>query len=96
MVAVSPPPYIVLPKEFLDDPEKREYFQQQNFIIYQLWKRTGGSEDAISTISDSAGPILSARLNSLEQRIGSGDALTSDETGFTVDLTIFSVDMDES
>ena len=95
MVAVSPPPYIVLPKEFLDDPEKREYFQQQNFIIYQLWKRTGGSEDNIAALADS-GPILSARLNTLEQRIGSGDALTSDEGGFTVDLTIFSVDQDEA
>ena len=95
MVAVSPPPYIVLPKEFLDDPEKREYFQQQNFIIYQLWKRTGGSEDNIAALANS-GPTLSSRLITLEQRIGSGDALTSDETGFTVDLTIFSVDQDEA
>ena len=95
MVAVSPPPYIVLPKEFLDDPEKREYFQQQNFIIYQLWKRTGGSEDNIAALANS-GPSLSSRLITLEQRIGSGDALTSDETGFTVDLTIFSVDQDEA
>ena len=95
MVAVSPPPYIVLPKEFLEDTEKREYFQQQNFIIYQLWKRTGGSEDNIAALANS-GPSLSSRLITLEQRIGSGDALTSDETGFTVDSTIFSVDMDES
>jgi len=32
----------------------------------------------------------------LENRIGSGDALTSDETGFTVDSTIFTVDQTEA
>ena len=32
----------------------------------------------------------------IESRLGSGDFLTSDETGFTVDLETLSVDMDES
>ena len=35
-------------------------------------------------------------LFSLEDRLGSGDALTSDETGFTVDTDKLSVDMDEA
>lgn len=33
---------------------------------------------------------------SLENRIGSGDFLTSDETGFSVDSDLLSVDMDEA
>ena len=33
---------------------------------------------------------------SLENRLGSGDFLTSDETGFTVDSDRLSVDMDEA
>jgi len=37
-----------------------------------------------------------AQINALEQRIGSGDFLTSDETGFTADLDTLSVDMDEA
>lgn len=32
----------------------------------------------------------------IENRIGSGDALTSDETGFTVDSDKLTVDMDEA
>ncbi len=37
-----------------------------------------------------------ALLFALENRIGSGDFLTSDETGFTVDTDRLSVDMDEA
>lgn len=37
-----------------------------------------------------------ALLFALENRIGSGDFLTSDETGFTVDTDKLSVDMDEA
>lgn len=37
-----------------------------------------------------------AQIFALENRIGSGDALTSDETGFTVDTDKLSVDMDEA
>lgn len=37
-----------------------------------------------------------ARLITLEQRIGSGNPLTSDETGFSVDSTTLTVDMTEA
>jgi len=37
-----------------------------------------------------------SRINALENRIGSGDFLTSDETGFTVDTDKLSADMDEA
>lgn len=46
----------------------------------------------ISTIDNSALALIFA----LENRIGSGDFLTSDETGFTVDTDKLSVDMDEA
>jgi len=39
---------------------------------------------------------LTALVFDLSRRIGSGNALTSDETGFTVDLDLLSVDMDEA
>jgi len=39
---------------------------------------------------------LGAQLADLQQQVGSGDALTSDETGFTVDLDTLSVDMTEA
>ena len=46
----------------------------------------------ISSIDNSA----LALIFNLENRIGSGDFLTSDETGFTVDSDKLSVDMDEA
>lgn len=45
------------------------------------------------SISDTGNLAL---INALENRIGSGDFLTSDDTGFTVDLDTLSVDMDEA
>ena len=35
-------------------------------------------------------------VNALQNRLGSGDFLTSDETGFTVDSDRLSADMDEA
>lgn len=46
----------------------------------------------VSLIDNSALALIFA----LENRIGSGDFLTSDETGFTVDSDKLSVDMDEA
>lgn len=41
-------------------------------------------------------PAMHAQLNELQQRIGSGDFLTCDDTGFTCDATVFTCDQDES
>lgn len=37
-----------------------------------------------------------AQLLALQEKVGSGDFLTSDDTGFTVDSERLTVDMDES
>ena len=54
----------------------------------------GGTITNPANASNSAS--FGAQLIELQQRIGSGDALTSDETGFTVDLDTLSVDMTEA
>lgn len=96
MTQVNPPPQLRIPEAFLKDAETRNYFEQKDFILYQLWLRTGGATDEIVNAGDPKRPGVFARLTSLEQRIGSGDALTSDETGFTVDSITLSVDMTEA
>ena len=45
---VDAPPIARMPDKFANDPELREYFLQQENIIYQLWLRTGGFNDDIS------------------------------------------------
>lgn len=41
-------------------------------------------------------PALHAQLNDVQQRIGSGDALTWDDDGFTWDADVFTWDQDEA
>lgn len=53
-------------------------------------------EDSKSETESSTFLQTQQRLNALNDRIGSGDPLTSDETGFTVDSTALTVDMTEA
>ena len=51
---------------------------------------------ASTTIESSDNSGIRAELLALQQQVGSGDFLTSDETGFTVDTDKHSVDQDEA
>lgn len=70
----------------------------RRFIEYleKLTLNTNISIDKITQEPVSDGPINRAKLAALENRIGSGNFLTSDETGFSVDNNQFTVDMDEA
>ena len=52
--------------------------------------------NTVNNITNTVSADVSSQLFELEDRIGSGDALTSDETGFTVDTTFLTVDMAEA
>ena len=52
--------------------------------------------DTNTSIIDSGNGNILAQLNEINNRLGSGDPLTSDETGFTVDSTKLTVDMTEA
>ncbi len=84
MSRVNPPPFLKMPREFSNDKDKRSYFEKLEFNFFQVWKRTGGGEDAIA-LADEYRPQSSSRLADLEQRIGSGDFVTGDTTSFTGD-----------
>jgi len=52
---------------------------------------------AVASSDQSSGSESTVPLSyQLSQQIGTGDPLTSDETGFTVDSTLLSVDMTEA
>jgi hypothetical protein len=72
-------------------------------------QRTGGGVDIIEKnqinidnnevsifLLDQFRASTQPQINDIRAKIGSGDFLTSDETGFTVDSTRLSVDMTES
>lgn len=99
MARVNPPPQLKIPARFLKDVELRRYFEQRDYIQFQLWTRSGGGVDIINEniiISNRAETNSQARINEINEKIGSGDSLTSDETGFTVDSTKLTVDMTEA
>jgi hypothetical protein len=95
MSRVNPPPHLRIPRKFFDDAETRPYFQQLEFMMFQLWARTGGGNDAVESANEYNAKNLAA-VNEIRERLGSGDALTWDETGFTWDSDRLSFDMDEA
>ena len=93
-VNVNPPPQLRIPQAFLQDREVRTFIEQQNTIIFQLYRRTGGVNDSIDdsqqniTSSSSRVSRNSAKINSLElkefERIGDilithGDVVNKEE-----------------
>jgi hypothetical protein len=55
-------------------------------------EQLSGAEDSQAGVD----PLAFALINDIRRQIGSGNPLTSDETGFTVDTTNLSVDMAEA
>jgi len=53
MSHVNPPPQLRIPDRFFQDKELRSFFEQQHRILFQLWNRTGGPDDAIAEIQTS-------------------------------------------
>lgn len=97
MAAVNVDPLkLVIPDKFLNDPQTRFFFQNWLKITSDLRKRTGGDTDKVDQKENDAVSNTSAQLFNLIERIGSGDPLTSDETGFTVDSIKLTVDMTEA
>ena len=95
MAEVNPPPHVKLPKKLAEDPELRVYFQNRDFIQFQLWQRLGGGTDLVADANERV-PTSHSEITALQLQIGSGNPLTSDETGFTVDSTRLTVDMTEA
>lgn len=72
MANVNPPPQNRLPKKILNDIELYPFFRELQQIIFQLWLRTGGNNDAIEngeqnqTATSSRVSRNAAKINALE------------------------------
>lgn len=96
MARINPPPQNPIPPELKKTEESRGFFERNQMILFQMWKRIGGPRDAISDIESNTELVSLARIDAIDQRIGSGDALTFDDDGFTWDADVFSWDEDEA
>ena len=47
-VSINPPPQLRIPKKFFEDREMRDYFEQKDTIIFQMYQRMGGNFDLIA------------------------------------------------
>lgn len=94
-VDVNPPPQLRIPEAFRADPELRAWYEQQQVILFQLWNRTGGDNDLVADGARNH-PKTQAQINAIQQQIGSGNALTWDDTGFSWDSTRLTFDRTEA
>tara|TARA_R100000541_G_scaffold12840_1_gene21370 strand:- start:8952 stop:9611 length:660 start_codon:yes stop_codon:yes gene_type:complete len=47
MARVNPPRQLKLPKSVNDNPDLKKAFDDLNFIVFQLWQRTGAGDDFV-------------------------------------------------
>lgn len=48
MVQVNSPFQLKIPDEFLKNNDTRNFFEKQQFTLWQLWLRTGGGSDSVT------------------------------------------------
>ena len=71
-VQVNPPPHLKIPRKFLQDNEVYPYLRNLETILFQLWNRTGGDNDAVDdganlqSSSDSQVSRNAAQIGALE------------------------------
>lgn len=64
---------------------------------YEYFEQTADSVNSSAEVAaQTSNKSALSRIFALENRLGSGDALTCDETGFTIDSDRLSIDMDEA
>lgn len=88
MAKVQVDPFVIQwPRKWTEDREIGPVIHYLNKFLHDLWLRSGGPVDNVFASSDL--DIISelASLTELRQQVGSGDFLTVDATGFTVDST---------
>jgi hypothetical protein len=91
-VKVNPPPFLRLPKAFIDDREVRAFIEQQNTILFQLWRKTGGNSDLTINSTTIVNSGYSSQIQFLQQQLNGLPEFTIDTSGFTTDLTFITTD----
>lgn len=91
-INVNPPPLLKIPRALLADGETREYLSQVNTILFQLYRRTGGTDDMVSEIGNEGATSFGSILQQAIKRLDGLPEFTIDTTGFTVDLTTITTD----
>lgn len=92
MSKVNPPPQLRIPKEFQNNIEIRNFFEQQQTILFQLWQKTGGASDNIANSFELDGLMYNTQVQQILKRLDGLPEFTIDTTGFTTDTTLITSD----
>lgn len=103
-VKVNPPPQLKIPGIFLSDPDVRAFFERQRTILFQLWQRTGGNFDSVSSkqivvitsndlILDTFGSLIVVEADTAAVSV-TLPQITSETVGETVDIAIIDATFD--
>ena len=89
---VNPPPFLRIPKAFLQDKEIRAFVEQQNTVLFQLYQKLGGNTDPIADLENSNSNGFSSQVQWMQQQIDGLPEFTMDTEGFTMDSTEWTMD----
>ncbi len=85
-----------IPRELLEKEDLRNYFENLERFLHDVYVKIGAGSDPIAVTESDANRKADTLLYAVLDKVSLGDPLTSDTTGFTVDSTILFADMDES
>tara|TARA_R110000796_G_scaffold116819_2_gene229464 strand:- start:675 stop:965 length:291 start_codon:yes stop_codon:yes gene_type:complete len=86
------PPFLKIPPELFKDRVTRAFFEQQNTIIFQLWRKLGGNNDPIDDLTNSSSNGNSSQVQWMQRQISGLPDFTVDTSGFTIDTSLITTD----
>jgi len=92
---VNPPKTLRLPPTVSKNSELKKSFDDRDYILFQLWKRSGAGDDYVDSNQTNSQRVNGSLLFDIRQQIGSGMPVTIDTTGFTIDTTEQTTDKTE-
>lgn len=66
---VNPPKQLVLPNKISQDMELKKAFDDRDYILFQLWKRTGGGDDFVDSSTTTGYEFDDLILNTAKEQL---------------------------
>ena len=57
-IKVNPPPFLRIPKAFIDNGEIQSFIEQQNIILFQLYNQTGTDNGSLEELTEIVNGII--------------------------------------
>jgi len=85
-----------IPKAFLEKEDSRNYFENLERFLHDVYVKLGAGSDPIAATESDSNRKADTLLYAVLDKVSLGDPVTIDTTGFTVDTTNQYTDLTES